>query len=213
MGRLSRTALLGIIGGGVLAIAGVGAIIGLAGEGLHAPIYTPPPLSAPAPARSAGHTINTGFAQFPAIEQFTAGQTSNHRVRLEARDKSGSIIVQVGGIPSTGSNQQIADALLQGAERSSPDARRCGADRSGPGLAGRSGTIATVVVVICETYTPQNGQAFKAVDAYVVGAAHDSTGAPIDVLVNLFASQKNFQKFVDEIPDGWTSQVQFNATP
>lgn len=236
--RLSRNALIAIIAAAVLVIAGVGAIVALAGKGSKAPVYSPPPVvssqpvpptqsSVPTPrptvsptqppggggASGAGQPINAGFAQFPALAGFSAQSPQNNSIELDATDNSGQIFVSLEGVTGATTNQQLADALLAIDQKTSPDAARCSSDQAGPTLAGSGGAqIPSTLVVICETYTPQNGQAFKAVDAYFAGLAKDSTGAPSAVVINLFSPQPNFQNFVKEIPNGWASHVQFNAT-
>ncbi|MBJ7607981.1 MAG: zinc ribbon domain-containing protein [Candidatus Dormibacteraeota bacterium] len=233
--RLSRNALFAIIGSAVLVIAGVGAIVALAGKGPKPTPYSPPPVVSAAPVTSGpvtpsptssgaprptpppggqtGQVINVGFASFPAISGFTQQTAQGNVTELDPNDKSGQLFVAMLPAGAITTNQQVSDSLLAGDAKSSPDAVRCSPDAPGPTLAGTGGAqIATVVVTICETLTPQNGQAFKAVDAYVAGLAKDSSGAPVQVLINPFAPDSSFANFVKEIPQGWASQVQFNAT-
>jgi hypothetical protein len=237
--RLPRNVLYGIIGAAVLVVAGVGGIIALAHPNSKpaAAAYTPPAIvtpthppatappqtapptpfpkpspaaSTPVPAPGQG-TSRATFATVDPIPGFTTSQPSSTEIRLDSNSPSGDIRVEVISVGSgIVTNQDLSDALLHEAAQSSPDAARCQPDAQAT-LTTVSGKIPAVVLDICETYTPQNGQAFPAEKVYVSAMAHDAKGVPIAISVSLFSGANDFQDFANHIPKSWDPL--FNVAP
>ena len=237
--RLPRNALFGIIGAAVLVVAGVGAVLAFAikptphpplpppptpsgpvatspatppvNTGGASPTPSQPPVTTPTPTGPVGTGTNVGFATVPALAGFTPQPPTSTTYELRADDHTGAVYIQLVQ-SSIASNQALADALLAGDQKTSPDAQRCSADQTST-LTGTGGvTIPAAAVAICETVTPQNGAAFAAVDFYFAGVAKDPSGNTVAVLVNIYGPRDQYQTLAKEVPESFYTGLQFNAT-
>jgi hypothetical protein len=163
-------------------------------------VPTSPPTSGPTPAGpGTGATQDFAFATvFVPAGWNILGQGSDY-VAMGPSDHSGEVIVQSDPAPSgVTTNSQLDQALLQTDQRNDPSARFCRSASSVP-LNGTGGQITGDGTFICMNYTPQNGAAFMAIDAYAAAVAHSSSGLRA-IFINVFARASDFDTFAASVP-------------
>lgn len=236
--RLSRTALFAIIGAALLVLAGVGAIVAFAGHGPPKPVppaptataqpaappaggptaspFSPSPSTAPRPtaappAPQPSGVVTTSFATVPVPAGFTSQSPQGTTLELDPTSGPGQVFVNEGQLnPSLHTNQDLSDDILRQATSSSPDAHRCQPDTAQQ-LSTKGGAVPAVFLTICETYTPQNGQAFQAVDAYQAAVTRAADGTPEWIAVELFAPADQYNNFEATVPNSFYTGVVFNT--